>query len=186
MLERQGHYAHHRYGVTLRTGDEALHSYITKASTWSLGDELAKANRKQGRAGRTPVQLLADAGGGDAGARELYREYAAFTFRKNQLGWSKNLRKLLGMDAEQTDSEVVEEAHQEARLVLVLNNEQWWVVLVNKARADLLVELEADGGRPDRVINYLAQLGVDVEPWQIHDGAEWRIAPVAAGAAAHI
>jgi hypothetical protein len=132
------------------------------------------------------VQLLADAGAGDAGARDLYREYAKHTFGKNQLGWSKNLRKLLGMDTEQTDSEVIDESQQESRLVLVLNNDQWWVVLVNKARADLLVELEADAGRPDRVINYLAQLGVDVEPWQIHDGAEWRIAPVAAGAAAHI
>lgn len=61
--------------------------YIAKLG---LADELASGMYKRAREGRrTPLQLLADAAGGDEKALVLYREFAEAMHGRKRITWSK-------------------------------------------------------------------------------------------------
>lgn len=168
-LSRFGRTCELRYGVQLRIGNPAIAEYLTKVGrSWTIGDELANANRKRGRGkGSRPVaQLLADAGTGDELAGLRFVEYAEYTFRRNALVWTPGLRALVDLDqVEQTDEEIAAEQLAAGRLLVTLERGQWYVVLANDSRAELL--LVAAEGDTDRVQAFLQLLGIELKPWQL-------------------
>jgi hypothetical protein len=172
-IARLGRFAHPQYGVNVQQsadGRLVLASYLAKAgSTWGLADELTRANTKQARrAGRTPAALLADYAGGDARAGALFREYAVQTYRKNQLVWSRGLRARLGLGDEKTDAEIFEEQQQGSAPVVLFERGQWWVIIRNDARAEVLECIEADQGGTARLLDFLAGLGITLTPEQLN------------------
>lgn len=168
-LKTFGRFAELRIGATVRMGDEEIGHYVAKSGrAWTVGDELAKANRKKARSkgSRSVVQLLADAGAGDELAALRFTEYAEYTFGRKALVWSNGLRSLVGVDdQEQTDEEIAGEQIAHGRLLVVLDRGQWQVVLGNDSRAELL--LVAGAGEIDKVQSFLRLLGVQLESWQL-------------------
>jgi len=173
-LKSFGRFAELRIGATVRMGNEEIGHYVTKTGrAWTVGDELAKANRKQSRSAgsRSIIQLLADAGAGDELAGLRFTEYAEYTFARKALVWSKGLRSLVGVDEdEQTDEEIAGEQLAHGRLLVILDRGQWQVVLGNDSRAELL--LEAAEGEISKVRSFLTLLGVQLESWQLGESAE--------------
>ena len=77
------------------------------------GNELARADMKAARAGHwVPFQLLDAAGDGESWALKLWHEFEKYTFRKQAITWSPELRRLqrewLGSE-EKTDEELAEQ-----------------------------------------------------------------------------
>ena len=166
-VEALGRFASAAHGVRIqRSKDAAAAEYVAKAGRqWTLADEIAKANRKSGRKGsRTPVQLLEDAPF-DPQAAALFQEYAYWTYGKKAIVWTPGLRKLLQLEEEKTDEAVAAELEKGGRLLVVLERQQWRVIMAHDARADLL--FAADAGDVDQVVSFLRQLGVTLEPWQL-------------------
>jgi hypothetical protein len=152
----------------LSDGSGALVDYITKAGgSWTVADELVRANTKVARrGGRSVAALLQDATAGDWRARELFVEYANWTFRKNALVWSPGLRKELGLDVQVlTDEQVAAESTAGGTIMLVLVGRQWQIILANDLRGEVL--FEAAAGDVDRVVDFLSDLGIEIEPWQV-------------------
>jgi len=165
---RLGGFASLDHAVTCRRGARNDADYVTKAGrSWSLGDELVKSNSKGGRRGsRSVPQLLGAAGRGDELAGRLFQEYAHWTYRTNALVWSRGLRAALGLVVEEkTDEEIAGELLEGARLLVVLEREQWRVILAHDARAEVL--LVASAGDVGRVAGFLAQFGIDLAGWQL-------------------
>ena len=81
-------------------------NYVAK---WGAAEELALGERKKGRLGRTPFQLLQDyAEGGDANAGALFTEFAKVFKGRRQLVWSRGLKALAGIE-EKSDERIAEE-----------------------------------------------------------------------------
>ena len=168
VLKRQGRDATWEHGVDVRTGDNDIAEYVAKyghlptVTGWTLEHELTKAPvKKAHNDGRTAYQLLADSMMGDEVAGRLFTEYAKCFKGKKQLVWSKGLRALLGLtDQEMTDEEIAAEQREPAFVLLFLNIEQWKVVVFNDLRAELL--REASFGHRDRVVSWLAEIGIAV------------------------
>jgi hypothetical protein len=169
FVAKRGRYAHHQHGLTFLTGDEALSQYITSVEkTWSLGDELTRANTKKSkRGGRSIGQLLEDAGTGDSRAGELFCEYAQVTFRSNQLNWSRGLRALFGLDEQKTDEELAAEQDASGLVLCYLTRSQWKQVVNDTA--DYRGELQAAAASGDvaQVQTFLGSLGVSLAPAQV-------------------
>ena len=168
-LERVGRFASVWVGVHVSFSNKNLADYLVKRGrAWTVGDELTKTSMKRGRAhgSRSVAQLLHDAGAGDEQAGRLFQEYADWTYRKNALVWSPGLRALVGLEEkEKTDEEVAAEEVAGGRLLVTLERGQWYIVLGNDARAEVL--LVAAAGEVAQVCSFLAQLGVVLEPWQL-------------------
>lgn len=146
------------HGCDVAVTDEAIANYITKLNAWNASHELTKGNAKQGnRKGRSPLQLLADAGAGDAESQRLWLQYAMVMKGKRFLYWSPGLRKLLDMEGEKTDEEVANEHVATAVEVITMARPCWRFVYANDARAELLAV--ARGGFA-AVLAFLVQLGV--------------------------
>lgn len=166
---KYGRYAGYSVGCDVRRANDAgeLVDYALKsASSWTAQAEMTKSNQKQGRkGGRSPQQLLDDAGRGDDQAAGLFREYSLYTYRKNALVWTPGLRALLLPDEEEelTDEQVATRQDEDARLLIVLTGAQWCVILGNDVRAELL--LEAAAGDVDRVRAFVAQFGIELPSW---------------------
>lgn len=167
-VARLGRFASAARGVDVQIStDGKLAPYLAKLGrSWSVGDELARANSKRSRSagGRTPVQLLEDAPKYEYAAG-LFVEYANVTYRKNALVWSPGLRALLGMLDERSDEEVAAELVEDARLLVQFDRLQWRVVLGNDARADVL--LVAGAGDVGLVVAFLAGFGIELRPEQL-------------------
>jgi hypothetical protein len=167
-VARLGWFASAAHGVDVQIStDGMLAPYLAKLGrSWSVGDELARANSKRARAagGRTPVQLLEDAPR-DELAASLFVEYANATYRKNALVWSPGLRALLGMLDERTDEEIAAEKIEDARLLVQFDRVQWRVIVSNDARADVL--LVAAAGDVGLVVDYVAGFGIELRVEQI-------------------
>lgn len=91
-----------------------LAAYITKVQEKGLGNEMARADLKNGRkGGRTPFQILGDfSETGLVDDLELWWEFEKATAGRNAIRWSKGLRALLLPDVEkQTDEEIAAEEH---------------------------------------------------------------------------
>lgn len=107
-------------------------------SRWTVEHELTKAVVKSaGRNGRSPFELLRDFGDGDEQAGELFKDYAAATFRKAQLNWSRGLKALLGID-EVTDDQILDESETDQTLLAALDARQWRFVLDADAQGYIL------------------------------------------------
>lgn len=170
-MQKNGQYASLRYGVKCQLSkDGALAEYVTKSGKqWTIGDELAKANRKKARSagGRSVAQLLADAGDGDKQAGTLFQEYAHATYRKNALVWSPGLRALLGLEEELTDEALAQEESANGSILITLRRHQWYIILRARARADVL--LVAGAGDAAQVAAYvLERFGIVLEAWQLN------------------
>lgn len=165
-LDALGGYASWDHGVKVQIADEDSADYVAKGGrSWTLADELAKANSKTSRRGGMSIpQLLWAAGLGDGAAGQLFQQYAKVTYNTSPVRWSPGLRAKLNMGAEKTDEEIAEEQLADGRLMLLFERDQWRVVLAHDARADVL--LEARAGDVERVLDFLGRLGVQLESWQ--------------------
>jgi hypothetical protein len=145
VLQAQGYTASFERGVDVQTRDENIRDYISKFGHqpvnvhWSLEHELTKAVTKKARkGGRTPMQLLADYGAGDVAAGALWYEYASAFKRRNQLVWSRGLRKLLNMGKEKSNAELSDDTPDEVRVLAQLTVLQWRGIVRADLRGDLL------------------------------------------------
>ena len=132
--------------------------YVSK---WGLEEEMTKGHIKKGReGGNTPFDLLRLSESGCERSGRLFKEYAASYKGKRQLSWSSGLKDLLGVPkitdkqlAETEDADSVEEED--------LALEIWRLVLIYKARGELLKVFELDkldgANRFDMLIEDLAQ-----------------------------
>jgi hypothetical protein len=161
-LESAGRYASWAHGVDVRFSDSDIADYIAKwgkEPKWTPAHEMTKGVAKIGRrGGRTALQLLSDYLDGDAAAGRLWVQYAGALKGERQLFWSRGLRERLGLVAEKTDEEIVEEQEEIAIILASLTLGAWRVVIANDARGELL-EVASTGDR-DQVQAFLVQLGV--------------------------
>lgn len=99
-------------GWDIRSGDEAGR-YVAK---WGAAEELALKDRKKGRSGRTPAQLLAaSCDEGDRRAGHLWAEYARVFHGRRQLVWSRGLKALAGV-GEVDDQEAAQDQQQDGQI----------------------------------------------------------------------
>jgi hypothetical protein len=89
----------------------------------------------------------------------LFQEYAEQTYRKNHLVWSRGLRSQFGL-VEKSDEEILAEQQRGSHLVVLFERNQWYVILGNDARAEVLECVEAEQGGTARLVTFLAGLGV--------------------------
>jgi hypothetical protein len=137
------------HGLDVRRASTA--DYLAK-----LGLELVGTNTKQPASGhRTPWQIAYAArdGGAEADVR-LFRGFAAATYGRRQLTWSRGLRKLVELERPEDDRELVDELEGELAEVLGAVEASTWRTAW--PRAVELVEA-AELGR-DRVISLLLEL----------------------------
>lgn len=116
---RTGRVPDFAHGVDLKTaGGTEVGQYLAKVQDTGLktGMELARSDLKGGHQGnRMPFELL-DAPNGDVVARDLWLEYVRHTKGRRAITWSRHLRDRLGMTAERTDDEIVEDTEAAERL----------------------------------------------------------------------
>ena len=132
--------------------------YVSK---WGLEEEMTKGHIKKGReGGNTPFDLLRLSEGGCERSGRLFKEYAAAYKGKRQLSWSSGLKKLLLVE-EITDQQAAESEDEGSIEEQELAMEMWRLVLIYKARGDLLKAFELDkfdgGNRFDMLITDLAE-----------------------------
>jgi len=170
LVATYGGYAHELIGCDTRpagSGSAALGSYLTKlGGSWSVGDEVARANRKQSRArgGATPTMLLAAAGDGDLLAARLFREYAAYTYGKDSLRWSRGLRDLLGLGLGESDEDLVAGDAIGSVVVITFEQTEWRLLLRSPlvGRAQLLAMCEQLRGDSHALVAWLFGYGIIV------------------------
>lgn len=132
--------------------------YVSK---WGLEEEMTKGHIKKGReGGSTPFDLLRLSEGGCEESGRLFQKYAAAYKGKRQLSWSKGLKKLLLID-DVTDVMIAESEDEDSIEEQELAIEIWRLVLIYKARGELLKVFELDkfdsGNRFDMLITDLAE-----------------------------
>ncbi|MDQ2807292.1 MAG: protein rep [Chloroflexota bacterium] len=156
----------------LEDAGQRVDDYVTKFGrdpSWGPESELSKQVVKTSKAGSTPMDLLvAYCFNQDIDAGRLWQEYARVFFGQRQLEWSPGLRALLGLVAEKTDAELVDEHTQDGYILATLTLDQWRYILANDARAEVLIA--ASAGDADVFWQYLVLLRVP--------GAEGRSSPV--------
>lgn len=112
-------------------------AYVAK---WGAAEELALGERKKGRHGRTPFQLLHDASETqDKLASNLFIEYAKTFKGRRQLVWSRGLKDLAGIK-ELSDERLAEdevrraEAEKNEMLVGTFDKAEWSIVRPHRAQ----------------------------------------------------
>jgi hypothetical protein len=108
--------------------------------------ELTRADGKRGKAGgRSPFDILASAGAGNAADVALWREWVDGIKGARQLTWSEGLRERYQLGAEVTDEEAAA-ADVGGETVMILPPPAWRVVRrVPMLRADVLRAFERGG-----------------------------------------
>jgi hypothetical protein len=165
-VDKVGRYASPRWGLNVKAATADIAAYVAKwghEPKWTTAHELAKSISKRGRADRLTMMDLLESYVvlGDLAAGERWREYALAFKGKKQLVYSKGLRALLGLIAEEkTDEEIVEERIEDAVALALLDMKAWRVVLANDARGELLDV--ASSGDPAAVRSFLLGLGVEL------------------------
>jgi hypothetical protein len=110
-----------RYLSKFATPQELL---ACASGEWGIAQELALSASKIGhKSGRTPLQLLIDAHGGDQVAGELYQEYAAAFFGKKHLDSSNGTSELLGV-VDRTEVELVDSGGA-GRVLRLISSPEW-------------------------------------------------------------
>jgi len=132
--------------------------YVAK---WGIEEEMTKSHIKKGReGGLTPFDLLRLSEGGCERSGQLFQQYAAAYKGKRQLSWSNGLKDLLGVP-KTTDKQLAEAEDAESIEEEELALEIWRLVLIYKARGELLKVFELDkfddGNRFNILIDDLAE-----------------------------
>lgn len=132
-------------------GAGAAGRYVTKG--WGAAEELTLGDRKSGRAGWSPTELLDLAMAGDARAEALFCVYARVFKGKRQLVWSRGLKEAAGLK-DMSDTEAAEDAEDQDDRTPVADIPTWLYIRVRARRrvVDLLEHVEAGGD----VWDYLA------------------------------
>lgn len=137
ILKKLGRYAHHKHGVLVQTGDDAVGDYIAKyggddrnAKTWGLDAEMTKGLVKSGlQHGEhyTPFQLLDLYMLGNMQAGRMFVQYVEAFKGRNQLTGLTQLRRRLGLDASMTDEEIAEAGEADSAKFVTLDGDgtQW-------------------------------------------------------------
>lgn len=134
-------------GLDVKLGDADVYEYVAKygrlpkGTHWTVEREVAKAvSKKAAKGGRQPLQLLQDAGTGDAIAAGLWVEYARTMKGRNQLVWSKTLLKLLKTDKQESDEAIAAAVDDDAILLAIIDSSQWRALmrLPRDVRGELL------------------------------------------------
>lgn len=140
-----------------------------------IGSELVRSDLKFGRDGSmVPFELL-DAEGSDVPrARALWVEYVRATKGRHVLTWSRGLRDDLGIGAELTDEEIIEQTESSPRLFVISaetydrgrRDPQWlsdvlWTTECDPATAEATFGADAHSIRAER--SGLVMLNVDVD-----------------------
>ena len=153
--------------VRAADGDGAMAAYLAKGGDghrWGAAREAVKGQQKLGHGGvrYSPVELLAlHLAHGETEASVAWRDYAAATYGRHQIQWSRRLRTLLlGSEESPSDLDLATAAPRDRTCVAILGKAAWAVVLGHDARADVLLALTIDGGAPARALALLAALGV--------------------------
>jgi hypothetical protein len=156
-------YAH---AFDLQGGNFAA-EYIAKFGrepSWSEAHELTKSHSKVGgrallgKVGHvTPFKLLEWYVAGDAEAGAIFVKYAKAFEGKRMLSWSPGLKKKLGI-ADLTDDELAgdDEPLPDESICVVLDGDQWRLVLERDARGELLT-IAAKNGK-EGVLCFLVEL----------------------------
>lgn len=136
------------HGVDVRASGLDVENYINKFGRlprWREEHEIAKQVSKIARSdkGFTPFQLLqAGADGtmlpGGRSPRSAFREYHDAYQGKNQLFWSKGLRKAYALDVEESDEDLAASMPDDIRLLSLIDQVDWALVLRYSQRAELL------------------------------------------------
>ena len=145
------------YGCDITDGSFA-DRYVSK---WGLEEEMTKGHIKKGReGGNTPFDLLRLSESGCERSGQLFQQFAVAYKGKRQLFWSNGLKKLLLVD-EVTDKQAAESEDDDSTEEQELAMEIWRLVLIYKARGELLKMFELDkfddGNRFDMLITDLAE-----------------------------
>lgn len=105
---------------------------VVKASVEKAGRDLAREatlgqHKKARNGGRSPFQILAELKDGDAEDWALWVEWMHGSMGRQQLTWSRDLRKMAGMiEEEKTDQDIAdEEFGSEQDTILMLPVESW-------------------------------------------------------------
>lgn len=130
------------YSFDLRGGEKAA-DYVAKFgkdARWGQSQEMTGHVKKigerdvEGRAHRTPFQLLADAAEGDEHAGELFIVYAAAFRGKRQLTWSPGLKRALGVK-DVADEEIAGDDRPDVEEVAVCSFTIEQLALITSRRA---------------------------------------------------
>lgn len=187
VLSRLGGSADERYDVHIMSGADYLAEYVAKfghnpkdekRARSGLSYEMTRNNSKGASSIEghyTQLQLLDLSADGDEWARVMWRK-SEQAFRKHaQLSWSQgkngkpSLRKLLGMDVEQTDAEIVAEDEPEYINFARLVRDEW--VKARRVPHDVL-EAARELTFPE-FVEFMSERGIEVEPPVIELVSEW-------------
>jgi len=167
ILERSGHSATLRSGVTVRADDQYKKDYIAKygrmpeidldSRGWTVAHEVAKANVKVAKTdkGRTPWQLLLDYGLGDKQAAKLFIEYAQVFKGRNQLVWSRGLRERLDMERIQDEMGAIENQQE---FLTEIAKWLWLEICHAGLRGKLLQKIEEANGDVNAAFTWLFEI----------------------------
>jgi hypothetical protein len=167
-LKNIGAYASTERGVTVKKSNEDVSDYVAKfgetkiRKDWTFAHELTKQVVKKGRYdGKTPTQLLYDYMCGDGTAGELWLEYAMTLKGRHQLVWSRGMRNMLKLKAEQADEEIAEKIPDDSYLLASLTRGQWRDVITHDAVGEILhaAESQSEG-------DFAAWLSTTLALWQ--------------------
>ena len=132
--------------------------YVSK---WGIEEEMTKSHIKKGReGGNTPFDLLRLSEAGCEASGRLFQTFAAAYKGKCQLSWSSGLKDLLCVP-KSTDKKIAEADDEDSIDERELALEIWRLVLIYKARGEVLQTIELDkfdgGNRFDMLISDLAE-----------------------------
>jgi hypothetical protein len=180
-LSALGGSADERFDVHIMSGADYLADYVAKfghnpkdekRARSGLSYEMTRSNSKGASSidGHfTPLQLLDLSADGDEWARVMWRKYEQAFRRHAQLSWSKDLRKLLTMDAEQTDAEIIAEDEPEYTDFARLVRDEW--AKARRIPHDVL-EAARELTFPE-FVEFMRSRGIEVEPPVIELVSEW-------------
>lgn len=144
-LKKINQFASAERGVTVKIGDEAVSDYVAKfdgetaSRKWTFAHEMTKQVVKRGKVkGQSPTQLLYEYMLGDKHAGKLWQEYAIVLKGRHQLVWSRGMRDMLKLAAEQTDDEIAEKLPQDTYLLAEITRGQWYDILAHDAQGIVL------------------------------------------------
>ena len=142
-------------GVDVQKG-KRLTDYVAK---WGLEDEMTKGHTKKGKeGGLTPFDLLRQSVD-NPHYSHLVRQFADAFKGKQQLHWTRGLKKLLAV-SDRTDEELAEETEKESIEIKEVATPIWRLVLIYKIRGEYLNACKDDhveGGVNNRVKNLVME-----------------------------
>lgn len=105
-------------------GADGAAQYVSK---WGViaTFELTHSHLKNGRAGRTPWQILADCKRGSRSDKALFREYAKAFKGARQLTWTRGLRETYELEEEAPEETLAEEPSQPETHVATIDKDVW-------------------------------------------------------------